>query len=177
MKVNIDHLRLGIGVLLHWSVTNATQTAKESIVIEVEGRFELASTSTANDWDLPTELVEYFHKYLSMKIPDEEIKEKISDISPVPRNILKAVPKLDNYIKELLIENGKTQTFSLEKTQIKKTQNPFSKTWVLTKNEKLEAEQDVSSDLNSITEYLEQTVALMAQSIHRITYQRQFNIL
>ena len=67
-------------------------------------RFELTEGSKSTQaWDLPSGMVSYLHKYISVHISDKEIKDKILDDNPIPSNV-KETQALDTYIKELLIE-------------------------------------------------------------------------
>ena len=104
-------------------------------------RFELENHSSNSDWDLPQQMVDYVHRYMNIKIQDKEVKEKILTFNPVPRNI-KKVPELDSYMKELLVENNKTQTLHIEKL-LKSIQErdrnvlgPLSKIWSMTESER-----------------------------------------
>ena len=148
-------------------------------------RFQLETESTENDWVLPDQLVDYVHRYMNLKIPDKEIKDKILSTNPVPKNV-KPVPELDSYIKELLVDNNKTQTLHIEKL-LKAIQErdrnifgPLSKIWDLTEAERevldLTDEHAVAS-FKGVAELFEQSITLIAQSFHRTTYQRRWNIL
>ena len=77
-------------------------------------RFELASDMLECDWNLPPHVANYIHKYMNTKISDKDIKEKILNKNPVPKNI-KVVPELDRYMKDLLVENNKNNTLHIEK--------------------------------------------------------------
>ena len=46
---------------------------------------------------------------MSIHIPEKDIREKISQKNPVPRNV-KVCQRLDEYIKKRLLENKKSST-------------------------------------------------------------------
>jgi len=71
-------------------------------------RFELEPETSENDWDLPVQLVEYVHKYMDLIVTEKEVKERIMNENPVPKNIRK-VQELDSYMKDVLVENNVTQ--------------------------------------------------------------------
>jgi len=135
-------------------------------------RFELETGLEENSWSLPENMLDYVNKYINIKIPDKEIKEKIMALNPVPNNIHQ-VPDLDGYMKQLLMEHGKTKTLHLEKvlkTAQERERNvfgPLSRLWMLTEN----------SSFTDIAGLFEQTILLTGQSFHRLVYQRRYNIL
>jgi len=148
-------------------------------------RFELGTAESAeNDWSLPTSMVEYIHRYMNANIPTKEIKEKILSLNPVPSNI-KRVPELDSYIKELLVENNKSQTLQVERTlkviqeRERDTFGPFAKLWAMTEEERPDddADQITLDTFKEVSNLFEQTSTLLAHASNKLTYQRRFNIL
>ena len=69
-------------------------------------RFELEGESISKGWDLSSGLASYLNKYMSIHLPEKDIREKILQNNPVPRNV-KVCQRLGKYIKELLLENKK----------------------------------------------------------------------
>ena len=51
---------------------------------------------------------------MSIHVPEKDIREKILQNNPVPRNV-KVCQRLDEYIKELLLENKESSTLYDEK--------------------------------------------------------------
>ena len=51
---------------------------------------------------------------MSIHVPEKDIREKISQNNPVPRNA-KVCQRLDEYVKELLFENKQSSTLHHEK--------------------------------------------------------------
>ena len=88
-------------------------------------RFELESEDLGNSWALPSAQATYIHKYMATHISPKDIKEKILSLTPVPSNI-KDSQKLDEYIKELLIENKKNNTFIKPRKGSKRYPRPSS---------------------------------------------------
>ena len=77
-------------------------------------RFELDACSTSNAWDLPDCLAAYLKKYMHLHIPEKEIREILHE-NPIPSNV-RQLQVLDNYIRELLVEQKRTQTSTHEKS-------------------------------------------------------------
>ena len=63
---------------------------------------------------MPSEQATYVQKYMSIHVSNKDIKEKILLSNPLPDNI-KISQLLDEYIKELLVENKKHNTLNQEK--------------------------------------------------------------
>ena len=148
-------------------------------------RFELETGLEENSWSLPENMLDYVNKYINIKIPDKEIKEKIMALNPVP-NRIRQVPDLDGYMKQLLMEHGKTETLHLEKvlkTAQERERNvfgPLSLLWMLTESEREhvdEGDEAAYSSFTDIAGLFEQTILLTGQSFHRLVYQRRYNIL
>lgn len=148
-------------------------------------RFELDAEHDENDWELPEGMLAYINKYMSIKVPDKEIKEKIVSINPIPKNV-RPVPEVDGYIKQLLIEHGKTTTLHLEKvlkTAQERDRNilgPLSKLWMITEGERESMDENDEfsvSNFAEITGLFEQAMLLSAQTYQRMTFQRRYNIL
>ena len=62
--------------------------------------------SISKGWDLSSGLASYLNKYMPIHLPEKDIREKILQNNPVPRNV-KVCQRLGKYIKELLLENKK----------------------------------------------------------------------
>ena len=97
------------------SASSADTNKSEGSQIEtIIPRFEL-DVPTSNAWDLLISMSEYLDKYMHIHIPDKYIRKKIPKYNPVHANV-KEPQILDNYIKELLIENKKTLTSTYQKS-------------------------------------------------------------
>ena len=79
-------------------------------------RFELEGESSSWDfgWDLSSGLASYINKYMSIHVQEKDVREKILQNNPVPQNV-KVCQRLDEYIKELLLENKRSSTLYHEK--------------------------------------------------------------
>ena len=146
-------------------------------------RFELEPETSENDWDLPVQLVEYVRKYMDLIVTEKEVKEHIMNENPVPKNIRK-VQELDSYMKDLLVENNKTQTLQIEKL-LKAAQErewnilgPLSKLWSWSEEERGSLPDDESvTQFQTVANLFEQSIALVAHACHRSAHQRRVNIL
>ena len=168
------------------------RSASSAGIVDSEGtqsaakiaRFEL-DVSTSNACDLPIRIVEYLNKYMHIHIPDKDIKKKILKDNPVPANV-KEHQVLDNYIKELLTENKPTLTSTHEKS-LKAVQEKvlhilgtLSRHWVMMENEKLSSsgcgDKEVQ-EMTAISSLFKETMLLIGQAFHSVTYYRRQNIL
>ena len=61
-------------------------------------RFELDESTSEALWDLPEGMKDYVNKYLANHVQEKDVKDKITDIHPVPKN-LKKVPELVSFIR------------------------------------------------------------------------------
>ena len=77
-------------------------------------RFELEGESNSKGWDLSSGLASYLNKYVSIHVAEKDIRQKFLQNNPVPRNI-KVCQRLNEYMKELLLENKKSTTLYHEK--------------------------------------------------------------
>ena len=50
-------------------------------------RFELEGENDTNGWGLPSELVSYLKKYMSIHVSEKNIRDKVFSQNTVPRNI------------------------------------------------------------------------------------------
>ena len=50
-------------------------------------RFEQEGESSIKGWDLSSELPSYISRYMSIHVPEKEIREKILQNNPVPQNV------------------------------------------------------------------------------------------
>lgn len=135
-------------------------------------RFELEDGKDENSFELPEGMQEYVHKYMGLKIPDKELKEKVLSINPIPKNV-KKTEELDSYIKELLVEHNKHMTMHVEKllkTAQEKVQcilGPLSRLWLLTEGERqyvnMEDENE-SAHFRDIAGLFEQPVMLTSSN-------------
>ena len=95
----------------HTEIQSSSGKRKQSRNEETEipakySRFELEGESNGKGWDLSSGLSSYLNKYMSIHVSEKDIREKILQNNPVPRNV-KICQRLDEYIKELLLENKK----------------------------------------------------------------------
>ena len=149
-------------------------------------RFEL-ETASFKQWELPTGLTEYLHKYMCQHVADKEIKEQVLVDNPIPSNI-KRTPVLDNYIKELLLENKRSLTLNHEETlkclqdKFGNVLGPLLRLWNIMEEEKealineLGDEED-SSPVIAISALFEQSILLLGQAFNSTSYFRRKNIL
>ena len=72
--------------------------------------FQQKDKSYTTNWDLPSRLVFYWHKYMSMHVLKKDINDKIFSQYSVSQNI-KISQKLDEFIKQLLLESRKSGIF------------------------------------------------------------------
>ena len=143
-------------------------------------RFELGTENQDFDWELPSSLVDYLHKYIKCHVSDKDVKEKVLVESPVPTNI-KPAPELDAYIKNLLQSNSKHLTLKQDKTlkslhdKVRNIFGPMSKLWAVIDNER---DQNPNDDLlEDMGTWFEQTVLLTSQLFNSLAYHRRENIL
>ena len=143
-------------------------------------RFELGTENQDFDWELPSSLVDYLHKYIKCHVSDKDVKEKVLIESPVPTNI-KPAPELDAYIKNLLQSNSKHLTLKQDKTlkslhdKVRNIFGPMSKLWAVIDSER---DQNPNDDLlEDMGTWFEQTVLLTSQLFNSLAYHRRENIL
>lgn len=77
-------------------------------------RFEATYAEEA-EWELPTDMAEYFVKQMKNFIKPAEIEEHIINNCPTPKNLGK-VKLLDESFKELLVESGKKAVVDHDET-------------------------------------------------------------
>ena len=77
-------------------------------------RFKLEDESNSKGWDFSSGFASYLNKYMSVYVPEKDIREKLLQNNPVPRNV-NVSQRLDEYIKELLLGNKKSSTLYHEK--------------------------------------------------------------
>ena len=77
-------------------------------------RFELDTEDSYKRWDLLPRLATDLNKNIVNHISEKDLTEKVLQEKQVPSNI-KNVQILDEYIKEILIENRKSYTLNDEK--------------------------------------------------------------
>ena len=114
-------------------------------------------------------------------VQDRNLKDSILNENPVPTNITK-LRKLDEYYKELLEENSAKSELALDSTQEKIQSKTLNIMWPLSKlfsrfDQVLAQENNMlQSDLNELTQYLEQSVMVVGQAFNVITYIRRLNV-
>ena len=104
-------------------------------------------------------------------------------VTPVPSNI-KNSQNLDEYIKELLVENKKNNTLNQEKVlngiqdQVVTILAPLSKLWSTMELERNAVlEEELNEGHREMANLFEQTVLLTAQTYNSLAYQRRMNVL
>lgn len=160
-------------------------------------RFELEDSNES--YELPKDMADYVKKYFNVHIAEKSIKDQILEEYPIPANI-DTPPKLDPYIKELLLDNNlkkvlfADQTLFNIQTSIHNIMGPLSTMWLAAEEEKqsiLSAEKDVENssveNANIIVEekeriqqtcnMFEKVVTLVAQASQRTTFTRRSNML
>ena len=143
-------------------------------------RFELGADNHDNDWELPSCLVEYIHKYMKSHVSEKDIKEKVLIENPAPTNI-KPTPELDGYIRNLLQNNTKHVTLKQDRTlkllheKLRNVFGPLSKLWAVIDLEKDQYPEDES--LEEMGKWFEQTVLLISQLFNSFSYHRRENVL
>ena len=133
-------------------------------------RFELESEDSSKGWDLSSGLASYINKYMSIHVPEKDIREKILQNNPVPRNV-KVCQRLDEYIKELLLENKKYSTLYHEKIlkvmqeKIVSVLAPITKLWSFMEEERelIVPDDEAADDHQEIASLFEQTILLVGQ--------------
>ena len=132
------------------------------------------ATSSNKTWELPAGLADYINRYMSHYINNKKVKEKILMENPVSSNI-KGTPNLDNYIKELLLENKRKLILNHGETLkgiYDKVNHVFShllRLWSIMEEEKEAALQELSennkdySPVLVISSLFEQSILLLGQ--------------
>ena len=132
------------------------------------------ATSSNKTWELPAGLADYINRYMSHYINNKKVKEKILMENPVSSNI-KGTPNLDNYIKELLLENKRKLILNHGETLkgiYDKVNHVFShllRLWSIMEEEKDAALQELSennkdsSPVLVISSLFEQSILLLGQ--------------
>ena len=109
------------------------------------------ATSSNKTWELPAGLADYINRYMSHYINNKKVKEKILMENPVSSNI-KGTPNLDNYIKDLLLENKRKLILNHGETLkgiYDKVNHVFShllRLWSIMEEEKEAALQELSEN-------------------------------
>ena len=76
-------------------------------------RFKIVSENEKLKWKLPKSMANYANKYFEGYVPEDSLKESILCQNPVPDN-LDNVKKLDNFLRDILKEKGKTNEQNIE---------------------------------------------------------------
>ena len=162
---------------------NETVDAEDHQPANKYQRFELESDDFENSWALPSGQATYVRKYIATHISPKDIKENILSVTPVPSNI-KNSQNLDEYIKELLVENKKNNTLNQEKVlngiqdQVVTILAPLSKLWSTMELERNAVlEEELNEGHREMANLFEQTVLLTAQTYNSLAYQRRMNVL
>ena len=168
------------------SDSSSSNSSDESDVADVEEnpikRFKITPEEDKYKWNLPKGMAIYANTHFEEYIPDKDIKEAVLSENPVPENI-DPVKKLDDFLKDLLIEKqknfGKQWDHVLEKIQRKTTDvmGPLSKVWSILEDAKNSKNDEVTVSIKDLLQYVEQTVLLLGQSVNSMTYHRRYNIL
>jgi len=148
-------------------------------------RFELEVDSRENDWELPENLLAYLNKYVDNKIPEKELRDKITNFNPVPKNVRKT-QEIDIFIKDVLVENNKNSTLHVDRllkaTQEKVLQilGPLTRLWEITDREKIYVDEDVPEEVEqfqNMINLMEQSVLCTGQALNKIEFTRRYNVL
>ena len=149
-------------------------------------RFELEGESSSWDfgWDLSSGLASYINKYMSIHVQEKDVREKILQNNPVPQNV-KVCQRLDEYIKELLLENKRSSTLYHEKIlkgiqeKIVSVLAPLTKLWSFTEEEResIAPDDETADGHQEIASLSEQTILLVSQVFNPVAYQRRLNVL
>jgi len=86
-----------------------------------ENIFYVVTNEEEHEYCLPERIVDYIKHYSGKYISDKELKEKILLKDPVPTNI-KAVPHLDEFIKEIMKDERKNNEILVDSV-LEKVQN------------------------------------------------------
>ena len=147
-------------------------------------RFELEGESNSKGWDLSSGLPSYLNKYMSIHVSEKDIRERTLQNNPVPRNV-KVYQRLDEYIKELLLENKKSSTLYHEKIlkgiqeKIVSVLAPLTQLWSFMEEERelISPDDEASDGHQEIASLFEQTILLVGQAFNSVAYQRRLNVL
>ena len=173
----------------HTEIQSSSGKRKQSRNEETEiptkySRFELEGESNSKGWDLSSGLASYLNKYMSTHVSEKDIRERILQNNPVPRNV-KVCQRLDEYIKELLLENKKSSTLYHEKI-LKRIQEkivsvlaPLTKLWSFMEEERelVSPDDEASDGHQEIARLFELTILLVDQVFNSVACQRRLNVL
>ena len=144
--------------------------------------FKVISEADKYKHNLPTKMANYPNKQIDSYVKDADIKQQILLTNPLTENLNKA-KKINEFVKDILKENYKhkdvDQNATFERIQSKNinVMRPLSKLWLLIQNPLLLQEEAVPIELNKVKEYVEQSILLLHQAKHAMTYHRRCNIL
>ena len=172
---------------LRYSPVVATKKQSRNDEMEVPAkysRFELEGESNSKGWDLSSGLASYLNKYMSIHVPEKDIREKILQNNPVPRNV-KVCQRLDEYIKEFLLEGRKSSTLYHEKIlkgiqeKIVSVLAPLTKLWsfMVEERELISPDNEASDGHQEIASLFEQTILLAGQVFNSVAYQIRLIVL
>ena len=123
-------------------------------------------------------------KVIVRVVSEKDIRERILQNNPVPRNV-KVCQRLDEYIKELLLENKKSSTLYHEKI-LKRIQEkivsvlaPLTKLWSFMEEERelVSPDDEASDGHQEIARLFELTILLVDQVFNSVACQRRLNVL
>ena len=168
------------------SPSSSSSSASHSSSSESEGedqetkRFHIVSNEDQFKWDPPSELASYTNTQFEKYILEKSIHDAICEVHPVPNN-LNQVKKIDESLRDLLMEKNKTNSVAVDeilgKIQ-KKTlsvMGPLSKVWLKLENARKSDAPPLP--LEEILSLLEQTICLLGQTSNSISYHGMYNIL
>ena len=144
--------------------------------------FKVISEADKYKHNLPTKMANYPNKQFDSYVKDADIKQQILLTNPLTEN-LNIAKKIDEFVKDILQENYKhkdvDQNATFERIQSKNinVMRPLSKLWLLIQNPLLLQEEAVPIELNKVKEYVEQSILLLHQATHAMTYHGRCNIL
>ena len=168
------------------SPSSSSSSASHSSSSESEGedqetkRFHIVSNEDQFKWDPPSELASCTNTQFEKYILKKSIHDAICEVHPVPNN-LNQVKKIDEFLRDLLMEKNKTNSVAVDeilgKIQ-KKTlsvMGPLSKVWLKLENAKKSDAPPLP--LDEILSLLEQAICLLCQTSNSISYHGRYNIL
>ena len=129
-------------------------------------RFKILNEAEKFKWKLPKRIASYANKYFEEFILEGDFKEATLTQSPVAEN-MNTVKKLDDFLKDLLKENKKTNEQNLENI-FEKLQNktrdvmgPQAKLLKILEDTKQAQDEAVQISVNELLFYVEQIVLLL----------------
>ena len=146
-----------------------------------DGRFAPKCKDDQNSWKLPKEQAKYVIKHFNTYINDKTLKESILESNPVPSNVGRTL-KLDNYMKSLLKQAGKSYVSTADRDwaavqkKVFDILGPVTSLWSQLENFK-NGRRDGRISQSELGENIEQTIVLLGQVNNAVNYHRRLNVL